>query len=163
MTTPELQNLQNTCNRLVSQQKTLLLASCNQIGNADISYAPYHYDDFKFYIFVSDLAKHSQNLRSHPQASIMFIEPEAQASNPFARQRLSFDCRVQEISQTDLVFSKVLHAMTAEFGEIVSLLRQLPDFHLFALTPTHGQFIAGFGKAFVVDAEGQVQLPTNAP
>jgi heme oxygenase (biliverdin-IX-beta and delta-forming) len=53
--------------------------------------------------------------------------------------------------------------MTAEFGEIVSLLRQLPDFHLFALTPTQGQFIAGFGKAFVVDAEGQVQLPTNAP
>jgi len=163
MTTTELQNLQNACNQLLSQQKTLLLASCNQVGNADISYAPYHYDGFKFYIFVSDLAKHSQNLRSHPQASIMFIEPEAQASNPFARQRLSFDCRVQEISQTDLVFSKVLHAMKAEFGEIVSLLRQLPDFHLLALTPTQGQFIAGFGKAFVVDAEGQVQLPTNVP
>ncbi|OAI15438.1 pyridoxamine 5-phosphate oxidase [Methylomonas lenta] len=163
MTTTELHNLQNACNQLLSQQKTLLLASRNQVGNPDISYAPYHYHDFKFYIFVSDLAKHSQNLRSHPQASIMFIEPEAQASNPFARQRLSFDCRVQEISQTDLVFSKVLHAMTAEFGEIVSLLRQLPDFHLFALTPTHGQFIAGFGKAFVVDAEAQVQLPTGAP
>lgn len=163
MTTSELQNLQNNCNQLISQQKTLLLASRSQVGNADISYAPYHYDDFKFYIFVSDLAKHSQNLRSHPQASIMFIEPEEQASNPFARQRLSFDCQVQEISQTDPAFAKILDAMMTKFGEIVRVLQQLPDFHLLALTPTQGQFIAGFGRAFAVDAEGHVQLPTGAP
>jgi putative heme iron utilization protein len=162
MTASERQNLQNACAQLISQQQTLLLASRNQAGNADISYAPYHYDDFKFYIVVSDLAKHSQNLRSHPQASIMFIEPEAQAANPFARQRLSFDCQVQEISQTDPVFAETLDAMTAQFGEIVSVLRRLPDFHLLALIPTQGRFIAGFGQAFAVDAAGRVQLPTDA-
>ena len=162
MTASELQHLQNACNQLLNQQQTLLLASRNQAGNADISYAPYLYADFKFYIFVSDLAKHSQNLRSHPHASIMFIEPETQATNPFARQRLSFDCRVQEISQADPVFTKQLDAMTTKFGEIVGVLRQLPDFHLLALSPTQGQFIAGFGKAFTVDAAGRVQLPTGA-
>lgn len=162
MTASERQKLQNACIQLLSQQQTLLLASRDQAGNADISYAPYIYDDFKFYIFVSDLAKHSQNLRSHPQASIMFIEPEAQASNPFARQRLSFDCQVLEIGQTDPVFAKILDAMTTAFGEIVSVLRQLPDFHLMALSPTQGRFIAGFGKAYAVDAEGRVELQTGA-
>lgn len=160
MTASECQNLQNACNQLLSQQQTLLIASRNQVGNADISYAPYLYADFKFYIFVSDLAKHSQNLRSHPHASIMLIEPETQATNPFARQRLSFDCQVQEISPANPAFTKLLDAMAAKFGEIVSVLRQLPDFHLLALSPMQGQFIAGFGKAFAVDAEGRVQLPT---
>lgn len=161
MTASERQNLQNACDQLISQQQTLLLASCNQAGNADISYAPYLYADFKFFIFVSDLAKHSQNLRSHPHASIMFIEPEAQASNPFARQRLSFDCEVQEIKQTDPVFGKTLNAMAAQFGEIISVLRQLPDFHLLTLIPRQGRYVAGFGQAFAVDAEGRVQLPTG--
>lgn len=39
------------------------------------------------------------------------------------------------------------------FGETVDLLQSLPDFHLLALTPVSGKYIAGFGKAFSIDTD----------
>ena len=160
MTESERQRLQNDCDDLIRQQQTLLLASRSEQGGADISYAPYLREGQYFYVFVSELAKHTKNLLNHPQASVLFIEPEANARNLFARKRLTFDCQVLEISQTDPVYAQTLDAMANKFGEIVDVLRGLPDFHLLALTPKQGQFVAGFGKTFFVDAEGCLQWPT---
>lgn len=157
MTEAERQSLQSACDQLILKQKTLLLATCSVEGHADISYAPYVKDGGRFYIFVSELAKHTKNLLQHPQASVMFIQAEAEASSLFARQRLTLECLAQEISKSDPLYTQQLDAMTTQLGEILHLLRSLPDFHLFALTPSHGQFVAGFGKAFTVDAQGCLQ------
>lgn len=157
MTESEYRSLQRACDELISQQQTLLLATRSSEGNADISYAPYVRDGVGFYIFVSELAKHTQNLLNHPQASVLFIEPEAAASNPFARRRLTFQCQVQKIHQTAPDYAPVLAAMAEKFGDIVSVLRTLPDFHLLLLQPSGGQFVAGFGQAFPVDALGNLQ------
>ena len=47
--------------------------------------------------------------------------------------------------------------MNDQFGETVELLRSLPDFHLLALTAVKGRYIAGFGKAFVINmADGSL-------
>lgn len=159
MTETERQSLQQAFDGLIEGQNSLLIASINATGQADISYAPYVKDESGFYIFVSELAKHTQNLLSHPHASVLFIEPEACAANPFARLRLTLDCRVQEISKTAPQYSQTLDAMAVKFGETVNLLRSLPDFHLLLLTPQSGQFVAGFGKAFSVDATGRLLWP----
>ena len=156
MTETERQSLQQACDGLIEGQNSLLLASINPAGKPDISYAPYVRDQNGFYIFVSELAKHTQNLLSHPHTSVLFIEPEVCAANPFARLRLTLDCRVQEISKTAFQYSQTLDAMAAKFGETVTLLRSLPDFHLLLLAPQSGQFVAGFGKAFPVDATGRL-------
>lgn len=161
MTDMEHQRLQQACDDLITQQNGLLLASIGSDGMADISYAPYIRDESGFYIFVSELAKHTQNLLSNPQASVLFIEPEADAANPFARRRLTMQCWVQEIDQTAPIYSSKLDVMAAKFGEIVSVLRCLPDFHLLLLQPQHGQFVGGFGKAFAVDAAGQLCAQTD--
>ena len=153
----ERQNLQATCDQLIKNQKTLLLATLSHQGNADISYAPYVREESTFYIFVSELAKHTKNLLAYPQASILFIQAEAEAGNLFARQRLTLDCQVREIHDTDPLYAKQLQTMSETFGEIVNVLRSLPDFHLLALIPSHGQFVAGFGKTFAVDANGRLQ------
>lgn len=157
MTESEQQSLQHTCDELIRGQNTLLIASRSHAGKADISYAPYLRREGVFYIFVSDLARHTQNLLSYPQASLLFIEPEATATNLFARRRLTFDCQVSEISPKDPAYSSNLDAMAEKFGKTVELLRSLPDFHLLALRPEQGQFIAGFGKAFTVDHQGLLQ------
>ncbi len=161
MNESERLQLQNACDRLIDSRKSLLLASRAAGGHAEISYAPYLRVGTVFYIFVSELAKHTQNCLAYPRASILFIEPEAEAANPFARMRVTFDCRVAEISKTDPAHSLTLDAMKQKFGEIMSLLRSLPDFHLLALQPEQGQFVAGFGKAFAVDAAGQLQWQTS--
>lgn len=155
----ELENLQAACDRLIDSRQTLLLASRAYDGNADISYAPYLKADGDFYIFVSELAKHTKNLMAHSQASIMFIEDEAEARNPFARQRLTLECQVREIAKTDAEHQQILQAMTEKFGDIIGLLTSLPDFHLLSLSPNQGQFVAGFGKAFAVDAQITLQAP----
>lgn len=157
MTEFERHHLQDVCDQLIRNQKTLLLASRSEQGDADISYAPYVCEEFTFYIFVSELAKHTKNLLTHPQASILFIQSEAEANNLFARQRLTLECRVTEIGHNDPIYSKQLAAMELTFRETVSLLRSLSDFHLLALSPERGQFVAGFGQSFAVDANGCLQ------
>ena len=53
----------------------------------------------------------------------------------------------------DKQYHHVLEEMRTRFGAIVEMLRSLPDFHLIALKPQQGLYIAGFGKAFNVDSE----------
>lgn len=153
----ERHKLQNACDALIQQQNSLLIASRSVEGAVAISYAPYVRDETGFYIFISELAQHTQNLLTQPRASILFIEPEATASNPFARQRLTFDCVVREISKHHRDYAQQLDAMALKFGEIVAVLRTLPDFHLLVLQPQAGQFVAGFGKAYSVDSAGRLQ------
>ena len=161
MNESDSQSLQYLCDELIRCQDTLLIASRSKAGQADISYAPYVRIENLFYIFISELAKHTQNLLSYPQASILFIEPEADAANPFARKRLTFDCQVIEIAKTEQAYALNLQALKEKFGEIVDLLSCLPDFHLLALKPVQGQFVAGFGKAFPVDEKGCLSVQTK--
>lgn len=151
MKTFDLQKHQADYRHLIDSQRTLLLATCSEIGDADISYAPYLYVDEIFYVYVSEMAKHTGNMLRTRQASVMFIQPEAEAANFFARQRLVFNCRVTEIDKGDIAYSHLLDAMQGRLGEVVGILRSLSDFHLLALTPQQGQFVAGFGKAFGIE------------
>jgi len=153
--------LQSRCDALIEQQQSLLMATLSPTGEADISYAPYLRHDGVFYIFISQLARHTQNLLAHPQASLLFIEPEACAQNPFARQRLTLRCSAQVIAKSQADYDHRLAEMTEKFGPTVELLRGLPDFHLLALTPQDGLFVAGFGKAIAVDHYGHLQIPTS--
>lgn len=151
MRTFDLQKLEADYRALIDSQSTLLLATCSENGDADISYAPYLYCDNIFYVYLSELAKHTGNMLRTSQASVMFIQPEADAANFFARQRLVFNCRVTEIDKGDIAYSRLLDAMQGRLGEVVGMLRSLSDFHLLALTPQQGQYVAGFGRAFGID------------
>jgi putative heme iron utilization protein len=44
-----------------------------------------------------------------------------------------------------------LQALQDRFGDVVALLRTLPDFHLIELTPETGHYVAGFGRAYAID------------
>ncbi|QWF69740.1 pyridoxamine 5'-phosphate oxidase family protein [Methylomonas paludis] len=136
---------------LLSTQKSLQLATSSPDGNADISYAPFTLDDNRFYIYVSALAKHTANMLHSGQAGVLIIQPEAEADNIFARRRLSFNCRVQEISKGLPDYARLLELMQQRFGNIIGLLSSLPDFHLLQLSPQTGLYVAGFGKAMTVD------------
>lgn len=136
---------------LVSQQ-TLLLSTASATGFPDMSYAPFVRDESGcFNILISELAAHTGNLMSNPHASVMFIRPESESNNLFARERVIFDCTVKEIDRSDGGYSTQLMALQEQFGDIVEVLRALSDFHLFALAPVSGRYVAGFGQAFTIN------------
>ncbi len=137
---------------LIASQKTLLLSTASNSGVPDLSYAPFVRDATGvFYIFVSELAVHTVNLLANPQASLLFIRPESEARNLFARERAVISCRVHDIGRDNPAYSEQLDALQDKFGEIVGLLRPLPDFHLFALYPDSGRYVVGFGQAYTLD------------
>jgi len=143
---------------LIQQQQTMLLSTVNEQGEAESSYAPYIRDeDGVFYIYVSDLASHTQNMLQHGKASVLFIQSENQASNLFARERVTFQCAVKEIQANAEIYPYQLSKMKQCLGETIELLAGLSDFHLLALQPVSGRYIKGFGKAYTVDVtSGQV-------
>jgi len=145
---------------LLATQQTLLLSTSSPTGEPNLSYAPFVRDQTGcFYIFVSDLAEHTANLQNNPQASVMFIRPESESRNLFARERAIFNCNVREIARNEPIYTDQLKALQDKFGEVVSLLRSLPDFHLFALSPENGRYVIGFGQAYTIAVDNGSVTP----
>lgn len=83
----------------------------------------------------------------------MLIEDEQNASQIFARIRLSYNCNVEVVERADECYETILNTMEKRFGNIVEMLRSLPDFVLFQLKPTSGRLVMGFGQAFDLTGE----------
>ncbi len=163
-TTPkELKSLADDYRKLIASQQTLLLSTATREGQPLISYAPYVQDaSGKFFIYLSELASHTTNLTNNPQASIMFICPEAETGNLFARPRVIFNCCVTEIVDKEAIYISQLRALQTKFGEVVGILRSLPDFHLFALHPQSGHYVAGFGRTHLINVSDGELTPVQS-
>ncbi|MCP8687081.1 HugZ family protein [Marinobacterium sedimentorum] len=139
---------------VIESRATLALATTAADGVPDISYAPFVRDEQgRFCIFVSALAAHTGNLLREPRASVMLIQPESEATNLFARERLTLRCRATEIHRDESDYEPILERMAARFGPLIQQLRSLADFHLLALAPQSGTYIVGFGRAYELDVK----------
>lgn len=151
VSTPDLKEMEDQLNELRQGFDTLLMATVNEGGFPEASYAAYvEYGD-SFYIFISELASHTNNLKRSGTASLMFIENEADADHAFGRKRLTYRCDAAEVMLDEERFEPVLQLMEERFGRLIATLRGLKDFQLFQIKPQSGQFVAGFGKAFEID------------
>ncbi|CAM3695049.1 HugZ family protein [Parendozoicomonas haliclonae] len=147
--------IEKGCHALINSHMTLMLSTLSEDGHPDISYTPYLRDeDGTFYVFISELAHHTPNLIANPVCSVLFAASESDTKNMFARERAFFRCSSKEIPRGTEACDTMLDRMTERFGNTVELLRQLNDFHLFALKPLNGQYTVGFGKAFSIAADG---------
>jgi len=139
--------------------KTLNLSTLDKKARPRASYAPFIEDETgHFYIFVSQLAAHTQDLLANPEASILLLEDEQDARQIFARQRISYQCHVEIIDKEHANYLARLNQMEDRFGNVIGLLRTLPDFILFCLTPYEGQYVKGFGKAYKLSGENLLTL-----
>lgn len=135
------------------------LATASAQGEPEASAVPAVIDaQGRFYILISGLARHTQNLCDNPYASVLLIEPAGTAENPFARHRLSYQCRAGIVDRDSASYSTLLDAFEAKFGDIVTTLRALPDFSLWCLQPTAGRYVRGFGQAWQLSGSALDQL-----
>lgn len=128
---------------------TVILSTINKIGEPNASYAPCVIDKEGFYyIYISNLSKHAINLLENPKLSAMIIEDESSSDNIFARKRFTMTCRADEIKRDTDEWTNKINLMENKFGEAISYLRKLTDFHLFKLEPENGLLVYGFARAF---------------
>ena len=130
---------------------SVVLGTVGQSGEPHTSYAPYIAFSGCFYVYVSGLAEHARTLKNG-RVSLFFIEDEAQAKNLFARKRLTISCGTAILASDHHAYPVLLDRMEAAHGSTFKLLRNLPDFLLFELTPEDARFVTGFGAAYDISA-----------
>ena len=140
--------------QLLSTIHTIQISSITPNGLPNISYAPYvRGEDGVYYIFISQLASHTEDLLANPAVAILLTEDENNTRQVFARTRVIYHCRVEVVHSEGLLYEPLLSQFSEKFGNVFGVLRELPDFILFRLIPESGRFIKGFGQAYELKGE----------
>ncbi len=149
---------------LKQAMQSVLLSTLGEDGHPHSGYTPFVFSGNDILIFVSQLSLHTRDLLANGQASAMLIADEADSAQIFARTRVSYQCNATVIARDDKCYESLLDELQGRHGKMLSLLRQLPDFVLFRLVPTQGQFVMGFGQAFKLSGPhlDQFELATSA-
>ena len=141
----------NEKEKLINNSKTAILATSDNKGIPNSSYCPIYIDeDSNYYIYISELSKHTINISSNPIISLMIIEDESHSENIFARKRFTIDGECSKINRDTKIWNQKIEKMEAKFGETFSYLKSMKDFHLFKIVPQNGLLVYGFGKAFKI-------------
>ncbi len=148
---PEIEEFRQSC-------MTLQLATVDQDGKPNVSYAPFVQNSMGYFVLISEIARHARNLQLNPHVSLMMIEDEKAAKQLFARKRLTFDAQAEIVERNSELWQEVIGQLQQRFGEIIDGLSQLQDFILFKFTPQHGLFVKGFGQAYQVSGEDLVDF-----
>ncbi|WP_434778778.1 pyridoxamine 5'-phosphate oxidase family protein [Neisseria sp. Ec49-e6-T10] len=149
------ETLQPEINRLHQDNLSLIMATKDHDGFPNASYAPFVYVDGHYYVFISEIAPHTQHLLNTPELSIMIIDDERNTRNIYARARLSYQAKANQVQRDCDEFKKAMDALYPRGGNTLDVLTQLGDFSLFRLTPQKGRLVLGFGKAYTLNAENQ--------
>lgn len=134
----------------LTKQQSLMLSTVNESGSPHASYAPFASHENELFIFISQLAAHTQHLLTTPKASVLMIEDESLSDDVFARTRLSYGMKVEAVDREDEFWPQGIALLKQKLGDRIDLLSQLGDFVLFRLTPLDGRFVKGFGRAYEI-------------
>ena len=138
----------------MKNSKSVYISSVDDNKKPEISYSPCIVDnEKKVYILVSDLSKRTLSLVQGFNVSLMFIEPEDQCEDLYARIRLNFDCSTEQIYRQTEKWNKQIPVFLDKFGDIINILKSLRDFKMFCFSPINGTFVKGFGKAYTIEGE----------
>jgi len=106
-----------------------------------------------FLLHLSRLSAHTRNLLAFPSASIVISEPDSpQVRNPQTLARVSIQGEARTLREDSSGFAEAKALYEKQFPES-SPLFGFEDFLLFRLIPREARFVAGFAKAYTVDAE----------
>jgi len=134
------------------------LATLGCDATPEASYAPCVWRDGHCFVFLSELASHTQNIKLNPSISLLLIEAETAAGNAFARKRISLFGSAEIVARTDDTYKTVINDFYHRFGDVMKIIEPLADFHLFRIIVQRGRFIRGFGQAYELTGDRLEQL-----
>ncbi|MBL8056552.1 MAG: pyridoxamine 5'-phosphate oxidase family protein [Anaerolineales bacterium] len=105
-----------------------------------------------FFLHLSQLALHTQDLRAAPAAGLLVAERDSDSRNPqtLARVSLQGEARLIAAEAPEYAAAKAVYLERFPFAQFNFTL---PDFSLFRFVPAAGRYVGGFGKAFAVTPE----------
>lgn len=142
--------------KYVTKKQSLMMATVNEAGFPDVSYAPFVIDDdFNVYVFVSEIVERTRNLLANGKVSLLFIEDETASKHIFARKRVTMQATAKSVASDDPQLPELQQRFHEKFGEFVNLeIISKTDFHLIRMTPFEGGLTKGFGLAFRLTGPG---------
>jgi hypothetical protein len=153
-----LETVKREYQKLLDNRQSVQLATIGADSLPEASYAPFVWHEGGCYLFLSLLARHTQNLNSNPAISLLLIEDEADSRNQFARRRIIWQGCSEVVGRETDLFKNVMQAFRERFGDFIDIIEPLQDFQLFKITPTSGRFIRGFAQAFQLSGDGLNQI-----
>jgi putative heme iron utilization protein len=105
-----------------------------------------------FYLHLSQLALHTQDLRVSPSAGLLVAERDSDTRNPQTLARVSLQGQARPISPEAPEYEPA-RAVYLERFPFAQFNFTLPDFSLFRFIPSAGRYVGGFGKAFAVGGD----------
>jgi len=134
---------------LLSQSRVCFLATEGSHG-PETSMAPYAVHQGKILLHLSQLARHSANIKLSPEIGLMICTPETLASSVLALPRLSLQGSVIPVSDEQFEAFKTFESAKAAYLKRIpdaEPLFSFGDFTLFQFTPVFIHWVGGFGKA----------------
>jgi len=159
----KLESIQTEFHQLIANLKTVHLATIDANQQPEASYTPYVEFESAYYLFISDLAKHTINLKKNASVGLLFIEDEADCRNPFSRRRAILQGNGVIIQRNCAHYELVMAQFRHRFGNFIDVIEPLQDFNLFQINAYKGRYIRGFAQAFELTGEGLNQIEHIGP
>ncbi|MGB1361544.1 MAG: pyridoxamine 5'-phosphate oxidase family protein [Alphaproteobacteria bacterium] len=140
---------------LQSSVATMVITTMREDNLPTLGYLPFIIENDELYIFTSTLAEHGANLKAGRDASVMFIEDEADAKKISARTRAIFQTDYELVEKGDC--QTVIDRFVNEVDESYEVLAMMADFSIYKLSLKDGRYVQGFGAAFSQDENGDWQ------
>ena len=104
-----------------------------------------------FYVHVSRLAWHTQDMQHDPRVALSIAETDDQRQDPFTLMRVSIRGEAAQITNDAPEFASLKTAWLARFpAQAINF--ELADFSFWRITPRDARFVAGFGRIHNISA-----------
>ena len=150
----------NDAVKYISEFGSVVLGTVNAENEPAVTYAPYLRYENKNYIYISKIGTHYDKLRNNGKLELLFLEDESKAKAVTIRQRVRFKARAVFLER-DEKFGKIMDAFEEKAGSTMKIMRDMTDFHLVELILLEGSFIKGFGQAYSISENGEMEQLTS--
>lgn len=152
---------ERTLARLIRETRIAALGTLHE-GEPNLAMVAYSFaEDFSaFYIYVSQLGKHTADMENDPRVSLLITETDDRRANPQTLARASLRGMAGVLPRTDPGYAQVKQNYLERFPETEQLF-SLGDFNLWKITPKAGRYVAGFGRAFNLVPEALRKVSTR--
>lgn len=100
-----------------------------------------------FFVHISRLAFHTQDILADPRVCLMICEPDTGTRDPQTLARVSLSGEAQQVPDESAGFDESRRLYLARFPDAERNF-SLGDFGLYRVEPRGARFVAGFGRIF---------------
>lgn len=105
-----------------------------------------------FYIHVSRLARHTQDMQKDARVSLLIAEREDDKGDPQQLARITIQARATMLMPSDAEYALAQRLYLAKHPQNAPLF-EFKDFALYRIEAQRARYVAGFARAFNLDAE----------